>query len=98
MLIQAVRVPILELSGALALRGGLRLLHPWNTDSRALGHAAAEAVPESPQHGWVGSGHYTRFLIPAQDLFSRNFTRRRFATADDEERLFLPRAVSPSRK
>lgn len=56
MLIQAVGVPILELPGALAPRGGLRLLHPWNTDSRALGHAAAEAVPESRQHGWPGNG------------------------------------------
>jgi len=54
MLIQAVWVPILELSGvsgALARRGGLRLLHPWNTNTRAFGHAAAEAVAESRQHG-----------------------------------------------
>lgn len=50
MLIQAVGIPVFQLDGAFASPGGLRLLHPWNTKSRALGHAAAEAVPESRQH------------------------------------------------
>lgn len=92
MLIQAVGVPILELDGALAPRGGLRLLHPWNTDSRTFGHAAAEAVPESRQHS---SRDSTLYIL-----------RFRFARAERENdfrirdaRLFLlPRGAAPSRK
>lgn len=51
MLIQAVGVPVLEFAGALGLRRGLRLLHPWNTKGRAFRRGAAEAVSESRQHG-----------------------------------------------
>lgn len=67
MLIQAVGVPIFELPGALASRGGLRLLHPWNTDSRAFGHATAEAVPESRQHGFPESPSRFR-VVPAREI------------------------------
>ena len=102
MLIQAVGVPVLELSGvsgALARRGGLRLLHPWNTNTRAFRHAAAEAVAESRQHGYPrGAARRALLYYPNPGDFA-TFTRRRFVAADeDEERLFLPRAASPSRK
>lgn len=65
MLVQAVGIPILELPGALAPRGGLRLLHPWNTDSRAFGHATEKAVSDSRQHGFshVCVCVFTRHLL-----------------------------------
>jgi len=92
MLIQTVGISVLELPGAFALRGGLRLLHPWNTDSRTFGHAAAEAVPESRQHGCPINRPSVSQSLP----YSRPGD---FATANEyEERPSLPRSASPSRK
>lgn len=68
MLVQAVGISVLQLDGAFALRGGLRLLHPWNTKSRALGHAAAEAVPESRQHSSRCCCYYL-YLFVSSSLF-----------------------------
>lgn len=90
MLIQAVGVPVLELDDALALRGGLRLLHPWNTDSRTFGHSTAEAVSESRQHSSRDSTIYSASFSLAPK--EKDFRSR------DARLLFLSRVAAPSRK
>jgi len=101
MLVQAVGVPIFQLDDALALRGRLRLFHPWNTDSRTFGHAAVEAVPDPRQHVLLSST-VSPLLLPSSKTDSlrgngrASFTSRGFATADNE--LFRSRGPSPSRK
>lgn len=70
MLVQVVGVPVLELGGALASRGGLRLLHPWNMDSRTFGHDTAEAVPESRQHS------SRELYVQSAPLFTRTKEKR----------------------
>lgn len=84
MLIQAVGVPILELGGTLAPRGGLRLLHSWNTNARAFGHAAAEAVSESRQHG-LPRGRHAHFIPGREGSLSnsRAADSRRQTTKSD---------------
>lgn len=92
MLVEAVGIPILELDGALGLPGGLRLLHPWNTDSRASRQDAAKAVSESRQHDFVAQRTNDRFFFLFFRYFHpRNFTSRRFAAAVGNVRLFLLR-------
>lgn len=81
MLVQVVGVPVLELGGALAPRGGLRLLHSWNTDSRTFGRDTAEAVPESRQHS-------------SRELSLPRTVRSPLSNRTERERLHVPRRAA----
>lgn len=50
MLVQAVRIPVLQLGVAVVPRGGPGLLHPWKRERLACRQGTLERVPETPEH------------------------------------------------
>lgn len=50
MLVQAVRVPVLEVRVALVRHGGAGLLHPWKRESPAFRQGAGESSADPGEH------------------------------------------------